>query len=60
MSRWRVVLPEDALLGADAAQRGEGGLVAELVGVVPGGDEQGGGGVGADAAGGSATRGCGE
>ncbi len=38
------------LLGTDAAQRGEGCLAAEPVGVVASDDEQGGGGVGADAA----------
>ena len=34
---------------ADAAERGEGGLAVEALGVVAGGDEQRGGGVGADA-----------
>jgi hypothetical protein len=38
------------LLGVDAAQGGEGGLAAEPVGVIARGDEQGCGGVGADAA----------
>ena len=35
--------------GADAAQGGEGGLASQPFGVVAGGDEQRGGGVGADA-----------
>jgi hypothetical protein len=35
--------------GTDAAQRGEGGLAAQAIGVVAGGDEQSCGGIGSDA-----------
>lgn len=45
------------LLGADAAQGGEGCLAAEAVGVVTGGDEQGRCVVRADAAAGQQSRG---
>jgi hypothetical protein len=38
------------LLGTDAAQRGEGGLAAQPIGIIASSDEQGCGGVGADAA----------
>ena len=50
LSRWRPsVLPDPAGIGRDAAEVGEGGFGADAFGVVAGGDEQGGGGVDADA-----------
>ena len=40
LSRWRWVRPEDAGIGGGAAQVGEGGLGAQPLGVVAGGDQQ--------------------
>ena len=59
LSRWRVTFPDDAGIGAARAQVRPGGLAAQPLGVVPGGDEQQRGGVGADAVQGEQARGTG-
>ena len=58
LRRCRMVLPEEAGIGAAAAQVGPGGFGAEPFGVVPGGDQEQRGGVGADAVQGEQAGAC--